>query len=89
MSRKKAIFASAFSVMLVACGGSDDGPTSNEPLATVDQKLGCATLQGLTITGSAIGLPSTGAVVAAADVPDTDIAGQVRNYCGVSGNLSG
>ena len=84
----------ALGATLTACGGSDSptAPPTAAPVAvvipSVDPKLSCASLVGLTVPISAIGLATSGAsVLAAADTTDTDSAGQARSYCKVTGNV--
>jgi feruloyl esterase len=77
---------------LVACGGGDSTATAATPadttLTPVAQKLSCASLVGLTVPASSIGLSSSGAsVLTAADVTDTDSASTARDYCKVTGNI--
>ena len=74
---------------LAACGGGgDDAVAAATPLATVAPLATCASLVGLSVPISAIGLATSGAsVLAASDVTDTDAAGQARAYCKVTGNI--
>ncbi len=76
--------AFAFALALAGCnGGGSDGEPS-----TIEQKVACASLQGFTIPASAIGLPTTGAVVTgAAATTDKDPSGAARDYCLVTGNI--
>lgn len=86
MNRQEILgLAAFFSVIGVAgCGGSD----GTSPLANVEQKISCGSLLDTSIPASAIGLPSTGAsVLAAQDTTDTDSAGQARTYCKVTGSI--
>jgi len=69
--------------LFVACG-----VVQPAPLTTVTPQVACASLVGLSIPASAIGLPTTGAtVLTAADTTDTDPAGLARTYCKTTGNI--
>ncbi|WP_161883807.1 tannase/feruloyl esterase family alpha/beta hydrolase [Deinococcus alpinitundrae] len=62
--------------------------TNRSSLTSVPPQVACASLVGLTIPASAIGLPTSGAsILTAEDVSDTDPAGQVRAYCKTTGNI--
>ena len=57
--------------------------------ATVRPTASCASLQGLQVPATAIGLPTAGAkVLAAAQTTDSDKAGQARSYCKVTGEIT-
>ena len=68
------------SAALVACGGngSDDPPKP--------QPLGCADLNGMQVPAASIGLPTTGAVVTAADA--VAASGAIPEFCRVSASIS-
>lgn len=88
MKAQAVTIASAFALSLAACGGSDDAAPASQPLATVTPTAACASLQGLAVPAGAIGLATSGAtVLSAADVTDTDAAGQARSYCKATGNI--
>jgi hypothetical protein len=64
------------------------GTAQTAQLEPVAQKVGCASLIGLTIPPSAIGLATSGAtVLVATEVNDKDSAGQERSYCKTTGNI--
>jgi pimeloyl-ACP methyl ester carboxylesterase len=70
---------------LAACGGGGDGSPT---LSDITQKVACATLQGMSVPASSIGLATTGAtILSAVDVTDTDVSGGARSYCKVTGNI--
>ena len=63
---------------MISCGGSDN------PQPTADQS--CAALQGMDIPASAIGKPSSGAVVQSAALVTADAQGNANGeYCAVTG----
>lgn len=94
MTRNRLNVACVFSLALAACGGDGDAatapPTVAPPVAlqNIDQRVACASLLGLTVPISAIGLSTSGAsILAAVDATDTDAAGKARSYCKVTGNI--
>ncbi|MCX7255580.1 MAG: tannase/feruloyl esterase family alpha/beta hydrolase [Polaromonas sp.] len=73
---------------LTACGGGDSATLTTTVLASIAQQQTCASLVGLTIPATSIGLSTSGAsVLAATDVTDTDAASASRDYCKVTGNI--
>lgn len=73
---------------LAGCGGNDDEDSAPAPLPSVTAKAACASLVGLSVPISAIGLATSGAsILAATDVTDTDSAAQARDYCKVTGKI--
>ena len=93
-SHRNVLTASAASVLLAACGGSDVGSSHDSfatPLAVASAPAACAALAGKSIAVADIGEPTTGAVVTAAtyqtavaDAPDpsnTAIVPGTPDYC--------
>jgi feruloyl esterase len=77
--------------LIAGCGGNSAAPAAAAPavLASVKASAGCATLAGMSIPIAAIGLPTSGATVLAAQaVTDTDASGAARDYCKVTGNIN-
>ncbi|WP_175943518.1 tannase/feruloyl esterase family alpha/beta hydrolase [Caballeronia sp. BCC1704] len=85
---KAAVAAAPFAALaLAAChGGNDDNNSGTPPTAA----LSCAQLAGMSVPASAIGLPTTGATVAAAAVVPASGTGvsATPEYCLVSGSIA-
>jgi feruloyl esterase len=83
------VLVTATCAALASCGGSGDAaPAAATALTPIEQKATCASLQGLMVPITSIGLATSGAsVLSATDVTDTDSAGQARTYCKVTGNI--
>ena len=73
--------------LLSACGGSDDG--SGAPAAPTAVLMTCAQLVNMQIPSTAIGLPSTGAVITAATTVAANGTGSaaVGEYCLATGKI--
>jgi hypothetical protein len=73
-------------VLLAACGGGSDNTTTTPPAAV---PLTCAQVNGMTIPQSAIGLPTTGAVVTATSTVAASGTGAtaIAEYCLVSASI--
>ncbi|WP_250475872.1 tannase/feruloyl esterase family alpha/beta hydrolase [Caballeronia sp. GAFFF1] len=85
---KAAVAAAPFAALaLAAChGGNDDNNNGTPPTAA----LSCAQLAGMSVPASAIGLPTTGATVAAAAIVPASGTGVTATpeYCLVSGSIA-
>ncbi|WP_248323532.1 MULTISPECIES: tannase/feruloyl esterase family alpha/beta hydrolase [unclassified Caballeronia] len=85
---KAAVAAAPFAALaLAAChGGNDDNNNGTPPTAA----LSCAQLAGMSVPANAIGLPTTGATVAAAAVVPASGTGvsATPEYCLVSGSIA-
>lgn len=85
---KAAVAAAPFAALaLAAChGGNDDNNNGTPPTAA----LSCAQLAGMSVPANAIGLPTTGATVAAAAVVPASGTGVAATpeYCLVSGSIA-
>jgi feruloyl esterase len=78
--------------LLAACGSNDDNDNGDAPApapAPVQQAKSCAELVGLSVPATAIGLPTTGAVVTSAQVVPAAGTGAaaVGEYCKVLGDI--
>lgn len=77
------------SIGLAGCGGSDDNDSDNASSST-QAPLSCAQLNGTPVAASAIGLPTTGAVVTSSEVVPAAGTGAsaVGEYCKVLGDIN-
>lgn len=78
--------ATALAAALTGCGGSDDAPAS--PATSMTAQQACDALAGMRIAASAIGLPTSGAVVQSASFAAADAAGNTNGeHCAVKGQI--